>query len=103
MDRNLPVINIGTTLKPVYMPAELVEVIPGQPLKRKTNPAETAQMILSACRSPFANAMSLTTIGRACLNLDQNSKLVGDLIELLLVEMLIVLRLSSAYPLTGSF
>ncbi|RYP67706.1 hypothetical protein DL771_007113 [Monosporascus sp. 5C6A] len=75
VDPNLPVINIGTTTRPVYMPAELVEVIPGQPLRRKTNPAETAQMILSACRSPFANAMSLATIGRMCLNLDANPKL----------------------------
>lgn len=75
VDRNLPVINVGTTTKPVYIPAELVEIIPGQPLRRKTNPAETAQMILSACRSPFANATSLTTIGRVCLNLDANPKL----------------------------
>ncbi|RYP84879.1 hypothetical protein DL769_001073 [Monosporascus sp. CRB-8-3] len=75
VDPNLPVVNIGTTTRPVYMPAELVEVIPGQPLRRKTNPAETAQMILSACRSPFANATSLTTIGRMCLRLDANPKL----------------------------
>ncbi|EMR72688.1 putative qde2-like protein [Eutypa lata UCREL1] len=75
LNRNLPVVNVGTAVKPVYMPAELVEVIPGQPLKRKTNPAETAQMILSACRSPFANATSITTIGRMCLKLDQNPKL----------------------------
>ncbi|RYO97065.1 hypothetical protein DL765_011363 [Monosporascus sp. GIB2] len=75
VDRNLPVINVGTQTRPVYMPAELVEVIPGQPLRRKTNPAETAKMILSACRSPFANATSLTTIGRMCLQLDANPKL----------------------------
>ncbi|RYP92829.1 hypothetical protein DL770_001000 [Monosporascus sp. CRB-9-2] len=75
VDRNLPVVNVGTSTRPVYVPAELVEVIPGQPLRRKTNPAETAQMILSACRSPFANATSLTTIGRMCLKLDANPKL----------------------------
>ena len=78
LDRNLPVINVGSKVNPVYMPAELVEIIPGQPLKRKTNPAESAQMILSACRSPFANATSLTTIGRMCLELDQNPKLVSE-------------------------
>ena len=88
MDAGLPVINVGSTLRPVYMPAELVEIIPGQPLKRKTNPAETAQMILSACRSPFANATSLTTIGRMCLQLDQNPKLVSDSLAIMLVQML---------------
>ncbi|KAI1847612.1 hypothetical protein JX266_006464 [Neoarthrinium moseri] len=71
-----PVVNTGTKLKPVYMPAELVEIIPGQALRRKTTAEETRDMILFACRSPFANATSLITTGRACLGLDGNPALM---------------------------
>lgn len=60
------------------MPAELLEIIPGQVLRRKTTPEETASMILFACRSPVANATSLTTFGRKCLSLDGNQKLVSN-------------------------
>lgn len=69
---NLPVINTGTTVKPVYVPAEFVEIIPGQAVRRKTTPEETRQMIESACRSPAANAESIVTIGRDCLGLNNN-------------------------------
>ncbi|OTB09514.1 hypothetical protein M426DRAFT_50484 [Hypoxylon sp. CI-4A] len=73
--QNYPVIKLGSDLRPVYMPAELLEVIPGQPLARKTTPDETATMITFACRSPFANASSITSVGRQLLGLDNNSKL----------------------------
>ncbi|KAI1777141.1 Piwi-domain-containing protein [Hypoxylon cercidicola] len=75
VDPSLPVINVGSKQRPTYVPAEMLEVIPGQPLRRKTTPDETAQMILFACRSPFANATSLVTVGRKCLGLDGNPKL----------------------------
>ncbi|KAI0382147.1 Piwi-domain-containing protein [Hypomontagnella monticulosa] len=71
---NLPVIKFGVT-KPIYMPAELLEVMPGQVLKRRTTADETARMITFACRSPFANATSITTVGRDVLGLDGNPKL----------------------------
>ncbi|KAI5865940.1 Piwi-domain-containing protein [Durotheca rogersii] len=69
-DPNLPLIKTGSITRPSYYPAELVEILPGQALKRKTTPDETAQMILAACRSPFANAKSLATVGRQTLGLD---------------------------------
>ncbi|KAH6647987.1 ribonuclease H-like domain-containing protein [Truncatella angustata] len=72
VDLNLPLVNTGTKLKPVYTPAELVEVIPGQALRRKTTPDETREMIEFSCRSPFANATSLVQTGRKCLGLDEN-------------------------------
>ncbi|RWA08504.1 hypothetical protein EKO27_g6616 [Xylaria grammica] len=65
-----PVVNVGSQVKPVYMPAELVEVIDGQPLRRKTTPNETRDMINFSCRSPFANATSISTYGRQVLGLD---------------------------------
>lgn len=65
-----PVVNVGTKLKPVYMPAEFVEVLDGQPVRRKTTPDETRGMINFSCRSPFANAKSISTYGREVLGLD---------------------------------
>ncbi|KAI1380391.1 Piwi-domain-containing protein [Hypoxylon crocopeplum] len=70
-----PLVNVGSKAKPVYMPAELLEVIPGQPLTRKTTPDETAEMITFACRSPWANATSIAEMGRKCLGLDTSQKL----------------------------
>ncbi|KAI1118279.1 ribonuclease H-like domain-containing protein [Nemania sp. NC0429] len=67
-----PVVNVGTKLKPVYMPAELVEVLDGQPVRRKTTPDETRGMINFSCRSPFANATSISTYGREVLGLDDS-------------------------------
>ncbi|KAK9425192.1 putative Piwi domain-containing protein [Seiridium unicorne] len=73
VDPNLPLINTGTKPKPVYTPVELVEIIPGQALRRKTTPEETREMIEFSCRSPFANATSLVATGRSTLGLDNNS------------------------------
>ncbi|KAI0864607.1 Piwi-domain-containing protein [Xylaria cubensis] len=70
-----PVVNVGTKVKPVYMPAELVEVLDGQPVRRKTTAEETRSMITFSCRSPFANAKSISTYGRQVLGLDDSESL----------------------------
>ncbi|KAI0483833.1 ribonuclease H-like domain-containing protein [Xylaria cf. heliscus] len=75
VDPNYPVVNVGTKVKPVYMPAEFVEVIDGQPVRRKTTPDETRNMISFSCRSPFANATSISTYGRQVLGLDNSQSL----------------------------
>lgn len=62
------------------MPAELVEILPGQPLQRKLNAQETPDLIKFACRSPVANAVSIASFGRQCLQLDAGGKLVGAII-----------------------
>lgn len=72
---NLPAINTGTQAAPIYMPAELVKVVEGQALRRKTTPGETDEMIRFACRSPFANATSVNDMGRRTLGLDGNDTL----------------------------
>ncbi|KAI2621955.1 Piwi-domain-containing protein [Hypomontagnella submonticulosa] len=74
VDPTVPVVKFGVN-KPVYMPAELLDVMPGQVLRRKTTADETAKMILFSCRSPWANAVSITTVGRDVLGLDGNPKL----------------------------
>ncbi|OTB13349.1 hypothetical protein K445DRAFT_168285 [Daldinia sp. EC12] len=70
-DPQLPLVKFGTN-NPTYIPAELLEVISGQPLRRKLTGDETSKMILFACRSPWANATSIMTEGRKCLGLDGN-------------------------------
>ncbi|KAI8635585.1 Piwi-domain-containing protein [Xylariaceae sp. FL1651] len=70
IDPKYPVVNVGSKVKPVYMPAEFVEVLDGQPLQRKTTADETRGMIDFSCRSPFANATSISTYGRQVLGLD---------------------------------
>ncbi|KAI0164196.1 ribonuclease H-like domain-containing protein [Xylariaceae sp. FL1272] len=72
-----PVINAGSKMRPIYVPAELVTIIDGQPLKRKTNGDETKEMINFSCRSPFANATSIATLGRQILGLDGGEHLTA--------------------------
>ncbi|KAJ8126654.1 hypothetical protein O1611_g6984 [Lasiodiplodia mahajangana] len=67
-----PLVNVGTKVKPVYMPAEFVQVLDGQPVRRKTTPDETRDMINFSCRSPFANATSISEMGRKVLGLDKS-------------------------------
>ncbi|KAI1326725.1 ribonuclease H-like domain-containing protein [Xylariaceae sp. FL0255] len=72
---NYPVINVGGQANPVYMPAELVEIIDGQPLRRKTTADETRDMIQEACRKPKENASSIAGTGREVLGLNGNDAL----------------------------
>jgi eukaryotic translation initiation factor 2C len=57
---DLPVINVGTKDKPVYLPSEFLEVVPGQSSLKKLGPDQTAEMIRFTCRKPFLNAGSIT-------------------------------------------
>ncbi|KAK3682526.1 ribonuclease H-like domain-containing protein [Podospora appendiculata] len=68
----MPLINVGSPGKPVYVLAEHCTVIPGQPLKTKLTPKEQDSMIQFACRPPPSNAVSITTSARAVLALDNN-------------------------------
>ncbi|KAI1496693.1 ribonuclease H-like domain-containing protein [Biscogniauxia marginata] len=72
---DLPVINVGSRDRAIYMPAELLKIIPGQPVLRKTTPDETRDMINFSCRSPVANATSIAAMGRTVLGLDGNKSL----------------------------
>ncbi|KAI0813140.1 ribonuclease H-like domain-containing protein [Xylaria sp. FL0064] len=74
---NYPVVNVGSKIKPVYMPAELVKIIDGQALRRRLTLDETRGMINFSCRSPYANATSISTYGRQILGLD-GSKSLSD-------------------------
>ncbi|KAK4044217.1 ribonuclease H-like domain-containing protein [Parachaetomium inaequale] len=74
-DPGLPLINVGSTTKPIYILAEFCELLPGQPLKSKLSGREQDAMIKFACRPPPANAQSITTSARDLLALDNNKLL----------------------------
>ncbi|KAJ4312409.1 hypothetical protein N0V84_009945 [Fusarium piperis] len=67
---NYPLLNLGTASNPTFVPAEFVEIQPGQSVKAKLTSRESTEMVNFACRSPYANALSITTDGRETLGLD---------------------------------
>ncbi|KAH8904392.1 Piwi-domain-containing protein [Coniochaeta sp. PMI_546] len=71
-DRKLPLVNIGSTHRPMYILAELCTIIIGQPMRTRLSPAERDAMINFSCRSPLENAASITTKARELLHLDGN-------------------------------
>ncbi|KAK7408739.1 hypothetical protein QQX98_009096 [Neonectria punicea] len=71
--KDYPLLNMGSSDKPTYVPAEFVEIQPGQSVKAKLMPRETTEMVNFACRSPYANAFSITNDGRGALGLDDES------------------------------
>lgn len=72
LDNKHPVINVGNRQNPRYLPAEVCEVIPGQPVGSKLNSAQTSSMIKFACRTPGLNAQSISDAGRKVLGLDED-------------------------------
>ncbi|KAK2871788.1 hypothetical protein FQN49_002828 [Arthroderma sp. PD_2] len=63
MDRRVPVVNVGTSVNPSYLPAEVCIVEPGQAIKSKLSPAQTQKMIGFAVRRPKENAQSIVEGG----------------------------------------
>ena len=68
LDPNLPVVNVGGAKRPIYLPAELCEVIE-QPYFGRLNDQETAKMIQYACNPPATNAASIVNDGLRLLGL----------------------------------
>ncbi|KAL2755996.1 hypothetical protein ACRALDRAFT_1064029 [Sodiomyces alcalophilus JCM 7366] len=74
-DPSLPLINLGTKDNPRYIPAERCTIAAGQAVRAKLTGDETTAMLRFACRTPFANAVSITTTARDALGLDNNPEL----------------------------
>ncbi|RKF71355.1 Protein argonaute 5 [Golovinomyces cichoracearum] len=72
-----PVVNVGSSLRPNYLPAEVCLMLPGQPVKRKLNSQQTQEMIKFACRTPSQNATSVVQDGKQVLSLNQNPTLAN--------------------------
>jgi eukaryotic translation initiation factor 2C len=56
---NLPVLNVGSPADPIYIPAELCTVLPGQPYRKFLSGDQTTKMLKFAARVPNQNAMSI--------------------------------------------
>jgi eukaryotic translation initiation factor 2C len=67
----LPVVNCGNRENPVYLPAEVCIVVPGQLSKAKLDSGQTQQMIRYAVRKPWENAASIVGQGISTVGLDE--------------------------------
>ena len=74
------VVNVGTSPRPTYLPAEVCIVLPGQTLKRRLSPDQTAKMILFACRKPWENANSIIGDGKEMLGLKPSNPFLVSLV-----------------------
>jgi eukaryotic translation initiation factor 2C len=59
----MPVLNVGTLDRPVYLPAELCEALPGQPCTAELGLIQRQNMIKFSCRRPPQNYDSIMTEG----------------------------------------
>lgn len=72
----LPVVNCGNRENPMYLPAEVCIVLPGQSSKSKLDGTQTQQMIRHAVRKPWENANAIVTQGVQTVGLDENSNIL---------------------------
>lgn len=95
LDPNMPVVNVGTRERPVYLPVEACEVEPGQPVGTKLSPNQTAAMLGFAVmgRKPAQNAQSIVSKGVGMLGLGEpsNATLVRELPKNRMATQLITL------------
>ena len=59
----LPVINVASKEKPVWIPAELCEIVRGIPLRGKLTDLQTREMLQISCNAPSANAQTVMNEG----------------------------------------
>ncbi|KAJ0138283.1 Delta(24(24(1)))-sterol reductase [Fusarium oxysporum f. sp. albedinis] len=75
-DTQLPLVNCGNRDNPMYLPAEVCVVLPGQPSKSKLNGSQAQQMIRHAVRKPWENAKSIYSEGVQTVGLDENANVL---------------------------
>ncbi|KHO01777.1 QDE2-like protein [Metarhizium album ARSEF 1941] len=73
--QDFPVLNLGTPKRPTFFPAEVVEIQRGQSIKAKLTGEETTAMLAFACRTPYENALSISSDARQVLEYDDNASL----------------------------
>ncbi|ESA42123.1 hypothetical protein GE21DRAFT_8697 [Neurospora crassa] len=69
---SLPLVNVGTKEKAIYVLAEFCTLVKGRSVKAKLTANEADNMIKFACRAPSLNAQSIVTKGRQTLGLDKS-------------------------------
>jgi hypothetical protein len=65
----LPVVNVGSAAREIWIPAELCNVVPGQPANDLLSPDQTSQMIRVAARRPADNARYIVGNGATLMGL----------------------------------
>ncbi|KAF7874945.1 hypothetical protein EAF04_002119 [Stromatinia cepivora] len=70
LNPDFPVVNVGSNLKPSYLPAEVCIIKPGQVVKKALLGDQTRMMLAFANRRPEPNAMSIITSGKQVLGLN---------------------------------
>lgn len=65
----MPVVNLGSKIKDVFVPAELCEIEAGQTFAGVLSERETAEMIKYACNPPYDNAHAIVGQGLDMLGL----------------------------------
>jgi hypothetical protein len=68
-DPRLPVVNVGSHKDPIYLPAQVCEILPGRASNVKLSAAQAQTMIRSAVRKPAQNAQSIITSGAQILGM----------------------------------
>ncbi|KGO64198.1 protein of unknown function DUF1785 [Penicillium italicum] len=75
---DMPVVNVGTRDRPVYLPAEVCEVLPRQPFRAEPSTIQRQNMIKFSCRRPPQNYASIMTEGLDILGISEgHTKAVG--------------------------
>ena len=72
----MPVVNVGTRAIPIYLPAEVCEVLPGQVSRSKLNARQTSNMINFAKCDPGKCAQLIAKEGRQTLGFDPPSETI---------------------------
>ncbi|KAK8034320.1 piwi domain-containing protein [Apiospora rasikravindrae] len=72
---SLPLIDIGTAQKPIFVPAELCRIKPGQLAASNLDSTTSSAMIKFACKGPQYNRGSTEGAAHQVLHLDNNSTL----------------------------
>lgn len=70
LNPNYPVINVGSNVKPSYLPVEVCIIKPGQVVKKALLADQTRMMLDFANRRPEPNATSIITSGKQVLGLN---------------------------------
>lgn len=73
----VPVVNVGNNQKPVYLPAEVCEVLPGQVYGGDQHPKMLQNMIKFSCRRPPQNYASIMKEGLEIMGIDKETQKVG--------------------------
>ncbi|KAK8136230.1 hypothetical protein PG984_004170 [Apiospora sp. TS-2023a] len=77
LDVRLPLVDIGTPQKPIFVPAELCRIKPGQLIALNLDSGSSDAMIKFACKSPAENRNFIESFGRQVLGLGNNQTLLN--------------------------